>query len=731
MKQKFDVITSTCVPLPLENIDTDQIIPARFLKATTREERFFGDNLFRDWRYNPDGTVVKDFVLNDPKYKGCILVAGKNFGSGSSREHAAWAIAGYGFRVVISSFFADIHKNNELNNFVLPVQVSEDFLSELFSTIQNNPDAEVEVDLPNQTVTNKTTGRSEHFDINGYKKHCLMNGLDDIDFLVANKDKIETWECNATLRPSGWRTAEKINTYKRILPFVEIMDSTLRDGEQTNGVSFLPHEKLVMARKLLSDVNVDRIEVASARVSEGEREAVTKICAYAQKNGLLDRVEVLGFVDGGKSIDWIAECGGRVVNLLAKGSLKHCTHQLHKTPDEHISDIKKELEYAASKGISVNLYLEDWSNGMKDSPEYVYQLMDALTLNVQSSMFNVQRFMLPDTLGVMNPLQVIEYFRKMIKRYPDVHFDFHAHNDYDLAVSNSLAAVLSGARGLHVTVNGLGERCGNAPLASVQAILKDQFQAKTSIVENQLNDLSRMVESFSGITVAPNQPIVGENVFTQVAGVHADGDTKDQLYFNELIPERFGRKREYALGKQSGRANIVKNLEELGLELTPEQTRRVTERITELGDKKEIVTQDDLPYIVSDVLKHGGSEEKVKLISYIVTTAYGLRPGANIKVEINGQEYEGSAVGDGQYDAFVKALRHIYKKYLDRTFPTLANYQVSIPPGGRTDALVQTVISWHYKDGLLRTRGLDADQTEAAIKATFKMLNIIESDLSK
>jgi 3-isopropylmalate/(R)-2-methylmalate dehydratase small subunit len=194
MKQKFDIITSTCVPLPLENVDTDQIIPARFLKATTKEKKFFGDNLFRDWRYNPDGTVVEDFVLNNPKYKGCILVAGKNFGSGSSREHAAWAIAGYGFRVVISSFFADIHKNNELNNFVLPVQVSEDFLSELFSTIQQDAEAQVEVDLPNQTVTNKVTGRSEHFDINGYMKHCLMHGLDDIDFLVANKDKIERWE---------------------------------------------------------------------------------------------------------------------------------------------------------------------------------------------------------------------------------------------------------------------------------------------------------------------------------------------------------------------------------------------------------------------------------------------------------------------------------------------------------------------------------------------------------
>ena len=362
---------------------------------------------------------------------------------------------------------------------------------------------------------------------------------------------------------------------------------------------------------------------------------------------------------------------------------------------------------------------------MKDSTEYVYQLLDSLMATTA-----IKPFMLPDTLGVMNPLQVIEYFRKMMKRYPDVHFDYHAHNDYDLAVSNSLAAVLSGARGLHVTVNGLGERCGNAPMASVQTILKDQFHAKTNIVESQLNDLSRMVESFSGISVAPKQPIVGENVFTHVAGVHADGDSKDKLYYNELMPERFGRKREYALGKNSGKANIAKNLEELGLELTPEQTRRVTQRITELGDKKEIVTQEDLPYIVSDVLKHDGSEDKVKLISYVVSTAYGLKPGANVRVEINGQQYEAGATGDGQYDAFVKALRYIYKKYLNRTFPLLANYQVTIPPGGRTDALVQTVISWDNNGSILRTRGLDADQTEAAIKATFKMLNIIESEKS-
>lgn len=511
-----------------------------------------------------------------------------------------------------------------------------------------------------------------------------------------------------------------MSKYKRIQPFIEIMDSTLRDGEQTSGVSFLPHEKLMIARMLLRDLNVDRIEVASARVSEGEKEAVKMICRYASQAGMLERVEVLGFVDGRLSIDWIAECGCKTVNLLAKGSYKHCTQQLHKSPEEHIDDIRHSLAYAKEKGIQVNLYLEDWSSGMKDSPEYVYQMMDALCRS------GIKRFLLPDTLGIMNPLQCVEYFRKMIKRYPDCHFDFHGHNDYDLAVSNSLAAVLSGAKGLHVTVNGLGERCGNAPLSSVQVILKDHFHAKTNIREDKLNDISRAVEGYSGIAIASNQPIIGENVFTQVAGVHADGDKKDNLYYNDLVPERFGRKREYALGKNSGRANIAKNLEELGLELTPEQTRKVTQRITELGDRKEIVTQDDLPFIVSDVLKHDAPEDKVKLLSYMVSLAYGLKPIASVKVEINGKQYAADSTGDGQYDAFVKALRIIYKEYLDRTFPILENYAVSIPPGGRTDALVQTVITWRNGDKLLRTRALDADQTEAAIKATFKMLNMIE-----
>ncbi|MBO4642254.1 MAG: 2-isopropylmalate synthase [Bacteroidaceae bacterium] len=500
------------------------------------------------------------------------------------------------------------------------------------------------------------------------------------------------------------------------------MDTTLRDGEQTSGVSFMPHEKLMIARALLQNLNVDRIEVASARVSEGEKEAVKSICKWASQTGRIDRVEVLGFVDKEASVDWIQEAGCRHMNLLCKGSRRHCEGQLKKTLKQHISDIKDTLEYATSKGVAVNVYLEDWSNGMKDSPEYVFEMMDELKDT------NIERFMLPDTLGVLNPLDLISFVRKMVKRYPTLRFDFHAHNDYDLAISNVLAAVMAGCQGIHTSVNGMGERAGNAPLASVQAILKDQFHAHTHIDESRLNEVSRLVESYSGIAIPPNQPIVGENVFTQVAGVHADGDNKAGLYQNDLIPERFGRKREYALGKNSGKANILRNLEELGLELTPEQTKRVTERIIELGDKKEQVTQEDLPFIVSDVLKHDTPEDHVKLLSYVVTTAYGLKPLASLRLEINGQNYEESAYGDGQFDAFVRAIRHIYKNKLERRFPWLTNYTVTIPPGGRTDAFVQTVITWNWDDRIIRTRGLDADQTEAAIKATIKMLNLIEQD---
>ena len=504
--------------------------------------------------------------------------------------------------------------------------------------------------------------------------------------------------------------------------FVEIMDTTLRDGEQTNGVSFVPHEKLMIVRMLLHDLNVNRIEVASARVSDGEKDAVKSICRWARQAGLLERVEVLGFVDGKTSLDWINDCGCRNINLLCKGSEKHCKFQLKKTLEEHIADIRQSIDYAHELGIHVNVYLEDWSNGMKDSPEYVFAFVDAL------KDCGIKRFMLPDTLGILNPMLTADYIHQMVARYPQLHFDFHSHNDYDLATSNVLAAVMAGCKGVHTAVNGLGERAGNAPLSSVQAILKDHAHVCTSINEEKLGAVSTMVESLSGIAIPPNKPIIGESVFTQVAGVHADGDNKNNLYCNDLLPERFGRKREYALGKTSGKANILKNLEELGLELTPEQTRRVTDRIIELGDKKQLVTQEDLPYIVADVLKHDAPDDKVKLISYMVSTAYGLKPMASVKLEVNGELYEESAMGDGMYDAFVRAVRHIYRDKLQRKFPWLTNYVVSIPPGGRTDALVQTSISWTHNEKSYRTRGLDADQTEAAIKATIKMLNLIENE---
>ena len=408
--------------------------------------------------------------------------------------------------------------------------------------------------------------------------------------------------------------------------------------------------------------------------------------------------------------------------MLCKGSENHCTNQLKKTLEQHVADIRRSLDYAEELGIAVNVYLEDWSNGMKHSPDYVFALMDALKDT------KIRRFMLPDTLGILNPLDLLGYIRKMVKRYPGVHFDFHAHNDYDLAISNVLAAVLGGCRGIHTSVNGLGERAGNAPLASVQAILKDQFNAQTDIDESRLNEVSRMVESYSGIPIPPNRPITGESVFTQVAGVHADGDNKNNLYCNDLLPERFGRVREYALGKTSGKANIRKNLEQLGLEVDDESMKKVTDRIIELGDRKELVTQEDLPYIISDVLKHDVTNARVRLLSYFVTLAQGLKPMATLSIDINGRVFQESSSGDGQYDAFVRALRKIYKVTLGRKFPMLTNYAVSIPPGGRTDAFVQTVITWSFEEKVFRTRGLDADQTEAAIKATMKMLNIIENE---
>ena len=501
---------------------------------------------------------------------------------------------------------------------------------------------------------------------------------------------------------------------------LEVMDTTLRDGEQTSGVSFKALEKLNIARILLEEVNLDRLEIASARVSEGEYEAVEKIIDWAGRNGYIDRIEILGFIDKNASLDWIRKAGGKVVNLLAKGSLKHVTMQLGKSPEEHLADIVAAIEYASSKDIVSNLYLEDWSNGMRNSPDYVYFLVDTLKDH------NIRRLMLPDTLGILNHEETYEFCSRMLEKYPGLHMDFHAHNDYDLSTANVYSAVKAGVHGIHTTVNGLGERAGNVALSSVVGILNDHLKVETNINEKKLTKISRLVETFSGIRVPENKPLIGENVYTQTCGVHADGDSKDNLYFNELMPERFGRTRKYALGKTSGKANIKKNLEELGLDLDMESMKKVTERIIELGDKKEYVTTEDLPYIISDVLGESDLHQPVRIDSYALTLSNGLRPIANIKVEINGKLYEENGVGDGQYDAFMKALWKIYTKQLKRDRPILRDYLVTIPPGGKTDALVEAVITWVYCDREFKTKAVEADQTEAAIKATEKMLNIIE-----
>ncbi|WP_233622081.1 alpha-isopropylmalate synthase regulatory domain-containing protein [Flavobacterium agrisoli] len=500
---------------------------------------------------------------------------------------------------------------------------------------------------------------------------------------------------------------------------IEIMDTTLRDGEQTSGVSFSAAEKLTIAQLLLEELNVDRIEIASARVSEGEFQGVKGIMAWAEEKGYTNRIEVLTFVDNGLSLDWMTKTGARVQNLLTKGSINHLTHQLKKTPEQHFSDIAKTISLAQEKGIATNVYLEDWSNGMRNSPEYVFQFIDFLSTQT------IKRILLPDTLGVLIPSLTFDFISQIKSRYPQLHFDFHAHNDYDLSVANVMEALKAGVDGIHLTINGMGERAGNAPLESTVAVINDYLpEIHINVKETALFSVSKLIETFTGYRIPANKPIVGDNVFTQTAGIHADGDNKNNLYFNDLLPERFGRKRKYALGKTSGKANIEKNLQELGLQLNPEDLKLVTQRIIELGDKKQTVTKEDLPYIISDVLDSQTYQDKITVVSYLLSHSKGMRPSTTLCLDMQGEVIEEHAQGDGQFDAFMNALTKIYKSK-KLALPTLIDYAVRIPPGSSSDALCETIITWFYNDKEFKTRGLDSDQTVAAIIATQKMLNVI------
>jgi len=502
--------------------------------------------------------------------------------------------------------------------------------------------------------------------------------------------------------------------------YVEVMDTTLRDGEQTQGVSIAPEEKLTVAKLLLDKVKVDRIEVANARVSEGEHDAVRRIAEWAESRGLRDRVECLGFIDGAKSVDWLDSAGCRTLNLLTKGSRRHLEVQLKWSPEEHVRRIGETMAYARSKGFHVNLYLEDWSQGMRDSKEYVFDLLRAVTA------LKPDRIMLPDTLGVSSPEQIGRYFTEVMERFPDTHFDFHAHNDYGLATANTLSAVQAGARGVHCTVNGLGERAGNAPLDEVCAAIRDFTGTQIRVREKGLKSVSHIVEIYSGQRIASNKPICGDKVFTQTAGIHADGDKKGRLYETRLSPDRFGRSRSYALGKLSGKANLEFNLRRLGIELNADQFDRVLKRIVELGDLKKNPTAEDLPFIIADVLRV--PETRVfEITNCAVVSTKGLQPCATVRVRYLGQEYDAAGVGDGGYDAFMNALRSLADRF-DRPIPRLADYEVRIPPGGQTSALVETTITW--ANGL-QTRGVSSDQVMAAIEATETMMNIVQQRVGK
>ncbi len=500
---------------------------------------------------------------------------------------------------------------------------------------------------------------------------------------------------------------------------ISIMDTTLRDGEQTPDIAYTPPEKLQLARMLLADANVDRIEIASTRVSEGERDAAKRITSWARKNDSLMRVEMLGFCDGKKSVDWLQSAGGKVLNLLTKGSERHCRGQLRVTPEAHQKQIADTIRYAKRHRVKVNVYLEDWSNGVRENFDYVAGIVQLLRT------LDIERIYLPDTLGAMGPEDTGTYIGLMVTAWPDQHFEYHSHNDYGLSTANCLAAVRAGARGVHTSVNGLGERAGNTRLAEIVPAIKDLTEFHTQANEKFLVTLSQLVETFTGKEVPANAPIVGHDVFTQTAGVHADGDAKGNLYASKLLPTRFQRQRRYALGKLSGKASIDHNLKMLGIELSPAKRKLLLKRIIELGDKKHTVGPQDLPLIIAELLKMP-EDQQIRIQHYDVTVAKDAVPAAQVRVAYQGRTVDSTGTGDGGYDAFMTALRKAMRSEFGIELPKLADYRVRIAPGGRTAALVETLIRWESpKEGedTFATIGVDSDQMAAAVIATEKMLN--------
>jgi D-citramalate synthase len=503
---------------------------------------------------------------------------------------------------------------------------------------------------------------------------------------------------------------------------ITIMDTTLRDGEQTPGIAYTPSEKHHMCKFLLEEVGLDRVEVASARVSPGEQQAVKRICDWAKNENILEKVEVLGFCDGKRTVDWMIEAGCIKLNLLTKGSRKHCERQLGLSPEEHIEQVIKTVNYAHTNNIHVGVYLEDWSRGIQEDSEYVFNLVSAL------HSLGIKKVYLADTLGILSPNLTFDLVQLMAQKFKDISFEFHGHNDYGLATANALKAIEAGAEGIHVSVNGMGERAGNTSLAEIVVSMNDLTAFKNNIVESKLSAISELVETFSGKNIASNTPFVGGDVFTQTAGIHADGDAKGKLYEANLMPERFGRVRSYALGKLAGKASVDHNLKLLGISLSDENRSKLLERIVELGDKKQSIATEDLLMILSDILKRP-KEESIKLNDFQVSIQSKGKPNATVSLNIFGADDQASASGDGGFDALMNAIKILTDKK-GITLPELIDFKVRIPPGGKTEALVETLVKWEDTSigRTFVTIGVDTDQLSAAMIAVEKMLNIITSE---
>lgn len=497
---------------------------------------------------------------------------------------------------------------------------------------------------------------------------------------------------------------------------IEIVDTTLRDGEQMDGVSYNSQEKIMIAKRLF-DIGVSRIEVASANAVDEDKRALEEICKMANVLGRLRDVEVLGFVNK-QSVDWIANCGCKTINLLTKGSKEHREGQLKKSLEQHLNDIEQMTSYAVSKGMNANVYLEDWSGGMLNSKQDVMSMIGAI-----KNFKGVKRIMLADTVGKLSYWQTGDFVKRLVIMFPGVHFDYHGHNDYELAVANALEAIKAGINGVHVTLNGLGERAGNASLYSVVAAAKDHLGLDLGIDEKSFKELSEMVELASKIRLSPHFPVVGSNVYKQTAGIHGDGDKKGKLYIGRLTPARFGGdETEYSLGKNAGNANVEINLRRMGVEAEPVLIKRLTQLVRELGEKKTAVRREDLYLLYLDEIEKAKERPFEILDCSSDVNLNGARRG-HLRVKLNGKVYEDTGLGDGGYDAIMNALRKITDRN-SLVIPRLVDYDVRIPPGGGTGALVEAVITWKNGDRGFKTTGVDTDQTIAAVRATEKMLNI-------